>query len=233
MNIPKHIGVICDGNRRFARALGEDLWRGHEYGAEKIDEVLEWCNELGIKILTLWLFSTENLNRPEDEKQELFRIANQTAKRFVENPKTHGNKIKLNVIGDLTVFPKDIQEEVNKAMEATKNYDNFILNVAVGYGGKQEILNGVKRIAKLVAEGKLKPEEITKEVLEANMYSGMVPDVDLVIRTSGEQRTSGFLMWKTDYSEFYFTEKYWPEFEKEDLIKAIMSYAERHRRFGK
>jgi len=232
MNIPKHIGIICDGNRRFADTLGEELWKGHEYGSEKIDDVLEWCNELGIKMLTLWLFSTENFNRPENEKEELFRIAKETAKRFIENPKVHEIKIKLNVIGNLSLFPEDVQTEVNKAVDITKDYDGFLLNIAVGYGGKQEILDGIKRIIKLVSEGKLKPEEITKEILDANIYSSMVPNVDLVIRTSGEKRTSGFLIWKTDYAEYYFSEKFWPEFDKEDLIKALVEYNERKRRFG-
>ena len=233
MKIPNHIGIICDGNRRFASTIGEELWKGHEYGADKIEEVIDWCQELGIDILTLWLFSTENFNRPEIEKAQLFRIAKELAGNFLKNPKVHENKIKLSIIGDLAQFPDDVQEEVNKIVDATKDYDGFLLNIAVGYGGKQEILVCVKHIAKLVAEGKLKPDEITEEFLEANMYSHIVPDVDLVIRTSGEQRTSGFLIWKTDYAEYYFCEKFWPEFTKEDLMKAILSYSERQRRFGK
>lgn len=232
MNIPKHVGIICDGNRRFAKALGEVVWKGHEHGANKVEEVLEWCQDLGIKTLTLWLFSTENFNRPAEEKEQLFRIAKELANRVLNSPKIHGNKVKINIVGNLSLFPEDVQAEARKVLEATKNYDNYVLNIVAGYGGKQEIVEATKQIAKLVVAGKLKPEEITKEVLDANMYSSLVPGVDLVIRTSGEQRTSGFLLWKTDYSEFYFSDKYWPEFSKEDLIKALVSYAERKRRYG-
>jgi len=233
MNIPKHVGIICDGNRRFARALGEEPWKGHEQGADKIQDVVEWCLEFGIKYLTLWLFSTENFARPEKEKEEIFKIAKKAAKKFLESSKVHENKIRLTVIGNLNLFPQDVREEIQKAVEATKTYNNFFLNVAIGYGGKEEILDCVKQIAKQIAEGKLKPEDITKEILDKNMYSATIPDVDLVIRTSGEQRTSGFLIWKTDYAEFYFSEKFWPEFEKEDFLKAIMVYSERERRFGR
>ena len=233
MKIPNHVGIICDGNRRFASALGKESWKGHEYGANKIEAIIEWCNELGIKVLTLWLFSTENFNRSGDEKNHIYTLAKEFAKRFVENPKVHENKIKLNIIGDLSLFPKDVQEEANKAVTATKDYNGFLLNIAVGYGGKQEILDAVRRIIKLISDGKLKEEELTKESLDANMYSSMVPNIDLVIRTSGEQRTSGFMLWKTDYAEYYFSEKYWPEFDKEDLMKAVMEYSERNRRFGK
>ncbi|MBD3262977.1 di-trans,poly-cis-decaprenylcistransferase [Candidatus Woesearchaeota archaeon] len=232
MKIPKHIGIICDGNRRFAKTLGNEVWEGHEYGADKIEEVLEWCNELGIKVLTLWLFSTENFKRSKEEKNKLFEIAKKTSKKFIENPRTHKLKVKLHVVGDLSLFPEDVQTEVNKAIEITNNYDGFLLNIAVGYGGKQEILEGTKRIAAQIADKQLKPEDITKKTLEANMYSRQIPNVDLVIRTSGEQRTSGFLLWKTDYAEYYFTDKFWPEFNKEDLIKALVAYNERKRRFG-
>lgn len=233
MKIPQHVGIICDGNRRFATRLGEEPWKGHKYGVNKIKDVIRWCEEFGIKILTLWLFSTENFNRPENEKRELFKIAKETARNFIEDPEVHKNKIKLNIIGNLNLFPKDVQDEINKAVDATKNYDKFILNLAIGYGGKYEIIEGVKKISELVLKGKLKPNEITKKVLDENMYSAEIPAVDLVIRTSGEKRTSGFLIWKTDYAEYYFSEKYWPEFEKEDFIKALIEYSERKRRFGK
>jgi len=231
--LPKHIGIICDGNRRFAHALGEVVWMGHEYGAKKVEDVIGWFSELGINEVTLWLFSVENLQRPKEELEALFRIGEKMAKDFVKNPKVHKNKIKLRVIGDTSIFPSSLQSVIKEAVDATKSYDGPRLNIAAGYGGKQEILNAVKKISQLVKEGKLKPDDITAEVLEAQMYSANVPDVDLVIRTSGEQRTSGFLMWKTDYAEFYSTDKYWPEFEREDLIKALIAYSERKRRFGK
>ncbi len=232
-DIPNHLAIICDGNRRFAKAIGEEIWKGHEYGAEKIEEVLDWCDELGIKILTLWLFSTENFNRSEEELKMIFEIAKKFGRKFVNDERVHKNKIRFNLVGNLSLFPEDVQTVMKEMIEATKNYDNFCFNIVAGYGGRQEILDAVKKIASLVEEGKLKPEEINYDMIDANMYSSIIPDVDLIIRTSGEQRTSGFLLWKSDYAEYYFCEKYWPEFEKEDLIKAIYAYSERKRRFGK
>ncbi|MFH0869352.1 MAG: polyprenyl diphosphate synthase [archaeon] len=233
LQLPQHVGIICDGNRRFARTLGDEAAKGHEYGADKIEDVLDWCHEIGIKTLTLWLFSTENFNRSPEELKGLFRIAEKTAHKFADDKRTHENKIKLGFIGDIEKFPDHVKNALSYALEKTKGYDNFHFNVAVGYGGKHEIINAVKKVAQLVKEGKLNPEDITKEVFELQMYSANVPEVDLVIRTSGEQRTSGFMLWKTDYAEYYFTEKYWPEFEKEDFINALVSYSERKRRFGK
>jgi tritrans,polycis-undecaprenyl-diphosphate synthase [geranylgeranyl-diphosphate specific] len=233
LQLPRHVGIICDGNRRFAKTLGDEIARGHEYGADKIEEVLDWCREIGIKNLTLWLFSIENFNRTPEELDALFKLAVKTAHRFADDKRTHEHKIRLNFVGDVSKFPDYVKEALDYALEKTKNYDNFHFNVAVGYGGKHEIVNAVKKIANLVKEGKLNPEDITKELFELHLYSANIPDVDLVIRTSGEQRTSGFLIWKTDYAEYYFTEKYWPELEKEDFINALVSYSERKRRFGK
>ena len=233
LQLPKHVGIICDGNRRFAKTLGKELTKGHEYGADKIEDVLDWCREVGIKTLTLWLFSTENFTRSAEELDALFKLAEKTAHKFADDKRTHEHKIKLNVVGDTDKFPDSVKNALNYALEKTKNYDNFNLNVAVGYGGKNEIVSAVKKIAQLVKEGKLNPDDITKELFETYLYSANLPDVDLVIRTSGEKRTSGFLMWKTDYAEYYFTEKYWPEFEKEDFLNALVDYSERKRRFGK
>src|SRR3989344_4771974 len=210
LEIPKHIGIICDGNRRFAHTLGEVVWFGHEQGAKKIEEVLGWCKELGINSLTLWLFSTENFSRTKEEIQ-----------------------IKFKFIGDLSLFPENIQNLIKQMEEKTKEHTKFNFNIAAGYGGKQEIIDAAKLIAKKIELGELKSEHITKELFEAHMYSAAVPEVDLVIRTSGELRTSGFLMWKTDYAEYFFSEKYWPEFTKEDFVRAIMSYSARKRRYGK
>ncbi len=233
LQLPRHVGIICDGNRRFAKTLGEELMKGHEYGADKIEEVLDWCREVGVKALTLWLFSTENFNRIPEELDMLFKLAVKTAHKFADDKRTHEHKIKLNVVGDVSKFPDSVKDALNYALEKTKNYDNFHLNVAVGYGGKHEIVAAVRKIAQLVKEGKLNPDDITKELFETYLYSANLPDVDLVIRTSGEKRTSGFLIWKTDYAEYHFTEKYWPEFEKEDFLKALVDYSERKRRFGK
>jgi len=233
LQLPRHVGIICDGNRRFAKTLGKELAKGHEYGADKIEEVLDWCREVGVKALTLWLFSTENFNRSPEELDTLFKLAVKTAHKFADDERTHTHKIKLGVVGDVSKFPDSVKDALDYALEKTKDYDNFHLNVAVGYGGKHEIVTAVRKIAQLVKEDKLNPDDITKELFETYLYSANLPDVDLVIRTSGEKRTSGFLIWKTDYSEYYFTEKYWPEFEKEDFLKALVDYSERKRRFGK
>jgi len=231
--LPRHVGIICDGNRRFAHAIGEAVWMGHEHGAKKVEEVLDWCLELGIKEITLWLFSVENLQRPKEELEVLFKIGEKLTRDFASNPKVHKHKVGLNVIGDYSIFPESLQNAIKESMATTKDYGDFKVNIAAGYGGRQEIVNATKKIAHLVKEGKIEPEQITPQLLEAQMYSAQMPDIDLVIRTSGEKRTSGFLMWKTDYAEYYFTEKYWPEFEKEDLIKALIAFSERKRRFGK
>jgi len=233
LQLPSHVGIICDGNRRFAKTLGTEIAKGHQYGADKIEEVLDWCREIGIKNLTLWLFSTENFSRTPDELNELFKIAEKTAYKFANDERTHKNKIKLNVVGDPSKFPDYVKKALDCAVERTKDYDGFFFNIAIGYGGKHEIIAAVKKIAQMVKDGKLNPEDITKDFFEIQLYSASLPEVDLVIRTSGEQRTSGFLIWKTDYAEYYFTEKYWPELEKEDFVKALVSYSERKRRFGR
>ena len=229
----RHIVIICDGNRRFAHALGEVVWMGHEYGAKKVEEVIDWCIELGVKEITLWLFSIENLKRTKEEVEILFKIGEKMVRDFMKNPKVHEHKVRLSTVGDVTVFPASLQATIKEATEMTKDHGGLKFNVAVGYSGREEIISAVKKIGQLVKDGAINPEEITKEVLEAHMYSASVPDVDLIIRTSGEQRTSGFLMWKSDYAEYYFCDKLWPEFEKEDLVRAIVDYSERKRRFGK
>jgi len=231
--IPKHIGIICDGNRRFAHTLGEIVWFGHERGANKIYDVLEWCKEMGVTSITLWLFSTENFSRSKEEVDTLFKIAEDFGYKFLKYKKTYENKVKFSFIGDISLFPENIQILIKEMEEKTKDHTGLKFNIAGGYGGKQEIIDAVKLIAKKIECGDLKSEQITKELFEAQMYSAQVPDVDLVIRTSGEQRTSGFLMWKTDYAEYFFSEKYWPEFTKEDFLKAIMAYSNRKRRYGK
>ena len=233
MTVPKHLAIIMDGNRRFAKEMELLDKEGHKHGAEKIKPVLNWCRELGIKEVTLWAFSSENFNRPKEELDELFRLFKEYAIQFANDSETHENKIKVNIIGDISRFPKDVKEAILEAVDKTKNYDSFILNIALGYGGKQEIVDCIQNIAKLIEKVKLSSKDIDKELIETYMYSRNMSNIDLVIRTSGEQRTSGFLMWKTDYAEYYFCDKYWPEFSKEDLLKAIISYSERKRRFGK
>jgi tritrans,polycis-undecaprenyl-diphosphate synthase [geranylgeranyl-diphosphate specific] len=231
--IPKHIGIIMDGNRRFAKKLGEVATKGHEYGAERIEDALEWCKELGIKNLTLWAFSTENFKRPKDEVDIIFSLIKKFCRKFVESERVQQYKVRLKIIGNKWLFPPDVQQALEETEEATKDYDGFFLNIAAGYGGKQEILDATRRIAELVEKGEIKASGVSQELIEAQMCSASLPEVDLVIRTSGEQRTSGFLLWKTDYAEYYFSDKYWPEFDREELIRALTDFSERKRRFGK
>ncbi|MBI2041090.1 MAG: di-trans,poly-cis-decaprenylcistransferase [DPANN group archaeon] len=231
--VPKHIGIIMDGNRRFAKMLGEQAWKGHAYGREKLEQVLDWCRELNLKTLTVWAFSRENFEREPEEVKILMNLFEQGFLDLAKDERMHKFKIKLNVVGDLTLFPQKVRDAVKFALDATKNYSDFSFNIVMGYGGRQEILDAVSKITAQMESGELAAGKITEELIESNMYSKDLPDVDLVIRTSGEQRTSGFLMWKSDYAEYYFCDKLWPAFEKEDLVKAIVDYSERKRRFGK
>ena len=171
LNLPKHIGIICDGNRRFARTIDQEVAKGHEYGADKIEDVLDWCMELGVKTLTLWLFSTENFGRAAEELDVLFRIAEKTAYKFADDKRTHESRIKLNIVGDVEKFPEYVKKALDYAVEKTKTYGNFCLNVAVGYGGKHEIVSATKKIAEIVKAGLLSPNDITPERLEDQMFS--------------------------------------------------------------
>jgi tritrans,polycis-undecaprenyl-diphosphate synthase [geranylgeranyl-diphosphate specific] len=233
VNLPKHIGIIMDGNRRFAQMLGEQAWKGHLYGRDKLEQVLEWCRELNLKTLTVWAFSNENFNREPEEVKILMDCFERGFLDLAKDERVHKFKIKLNVIGNLGLFPQGVRDAAKAALDATKDYSEFNFNVVMGYGGRQEITDAVKAITEKMQRREISTGEITQELVEAHLCSASLPDVDLVIRTSGEQRTSGFLMWKSDYAEYYFSEKLWPAFEKEDLIKAIVNYSERKRRFGK
>lgn len=228
--VPKHIGIILDGNRRFAKRLMMKPWKGHEWGAKKIEKLLEWCKELDIKELTLYAFSVENFNRTKEEFNYLMDLFRKEFDKYKEHPKIHENKIRINVIGRTWMFPKDIQEKMHNIIEKTKNYNNYIINFAMAYGGRQEVVDAVKKIAEQVKNNKLDVEQINEETFSKNLYFNDEPD--LIIRTGGEKRTSNFLIWQSHYSEWFFLEKHWPEFEKEDLIEAIEDYKKRNRRFG-
>jgi len=227
MKVPKHLGVILDGNRRFAKRLNLDPKKGHKYGAKKISELLEWCKEYNIKKLTLFVFSLENFNRPKDEFNYLMNLFRKEFDNIVDNENIHKNKIRVRVIGRVNLFPKDIQEKIKRIQEKTKGYKNYELNFAFGYSGRAEIIDATKKMLK----NKLKPEDIDEKSFAEYLY--LNDDVDLVIRTSGERRTSGFLLWQGSYAELAFIDKLWPEFEKEDFVKAIEDYSKRDRRFGK
>ena len=229
--VPKHLGIIIDGNRRFSKILMMKPWMGHELGARKVEKLLDWCKELDIKELTVYAFSIENFDRPKEEFDFLMNIFRKEFTDLLTDKRIDNDKIKVNFIGRLKMFPKDLQDLFRKNMERSKTYNNYIVNFAMAYGGRAEIIDATKKITEQIKKGKLKIEDINEEVFKKNLYLESEPD--LIIRTSGEKRLSGFLLWQGSYAEICWCEKYWPEFEKEDLIKAIEGYAKRERRFGK
>ena len=232
--MPEHIGVIMDGNRRAAvKAFGVEPWHGHRKGADKVEELVEWCIELGIKHITIFAFSTENFKRSEKEKEELFRIFEEYFKKAARDEKIHKNRVKIKAIGRLELFPENVRKAVKEAEEATKSYDNLTLNIALGYGGRDEIIQAVKKIAREIKQGKLSENEINESTIKSKLYTADSPDPELIIRTSGEERISNFLLWQSAYSELYFCEALWPLFRKIDFLRAIRTFQQRERRFGR
>ncbi|MFH1774790.1 MAG: polyprenyl diphosphate synthase [Methanobacteriota archaeon] len=230
---PEHIAIIMDGNRRMAERLGLKPWQGHRMGAEKIETVLDWCLDLDIKTVTAYAFSTENFRRPEEEVEKLFDLFEEYFNKVAANEKIHRYKARVRAIGKTENFPERVKKAIKNAEEATKDYNNFHLNLAVAYGGRQEILDAVKKIANDVREGKLDINAVDETTISKNLYTNGLPDPDLIIRTSGEERISGFLLWQSAYSELYFCESYWPGFRKIDFLRAIRTFQLRKRRFGK
>ena len=230
--VPHHVAIIMDGNRRFAESLGLNPTDGHIYGREKLEELLNWCLELKIKILTVYAFSTENLKRHADEVQLLMKMFEENFRKLADDPRVKENGIRVKVIGQLNLLEPRVQEAIAYAMEKTKDNSNYLLNLAVAYGGREEIMNAVRKIAQETKEGKLRPEEITQEILTQHLYTNGIPDPDLVLRTSGEERISNFLLWQIAYSELYFADVYWPGMRKIDFLRAIRGYQQRHRRMG-
>ena len=223
-NVPGHISIILDGNRRYAKKHGMPKLKGHEKGYNKIKDVLAWCIELGIKEVTLYCLSTENFNRSKEEVDYLFRLFRNRIADFKKDKTIHGNKVKISFVGRLSMFPKDMQKSMQEIMNLTKNYKNYKLNLALAYGSRSEIADAFKRIMNKGIK------EIDENVIRENLY---VPDdVDILIRPGGEKRLSNFLLWQNSYAELFFLEKLWPEFEKEDLIKVIEEFKSRERRFG-
>ncbi len=231
--IPKHIGLILDGNRRGAKTLGISIQRGYQIGANKLEEVLEWAWELDVKIVSVWIFSTENFNRTDEEKAVIFKLAEENARKIREDKRVHERKIQVRFSGEISLLPESLQNEIRKTEEATQEYDEYILNICLAYGGRREIINAVRKIARYVKQGKLNVNDITEDLIASHLYTTGLPDPDLIIRTSGEVRLSGFLLWQGVYSELYFTDVYWPLFREIDFLRAIRSYQQRQRRYGK
>ncbi len=229
--IPQHIAIIMDGNGRWAKQQGEDRIFGHHEGVNSVREIVEAAAEVGVKYLTLYAFSTENWNRPKEEVDALMELL--VATISMETPQLHKNGVKLEAIGDLKSLPVGCFNELQESITTTKNNKGLTLVLALSYSSKWEITNGVKEIAEQVASGKLKPSDITEEIISSHLCTTKYPDPELMIRTSGEHRISNFLLWQLAYAEFYFTDKLWPDFRKQDFLEAINAYQARERRFGK
>ena len=231
--MPKHVAIIMDGNRRFAKLQGNiDVIKGHELGVDTLENVLDWSIELGIEIITVYAFSTENFKRPQKEVEGLMRLFVVNFKRLVDHEKIHKNEVRVKVVGRTELLPDDVKEAITEAEEATKNYNKRFLNLAIGYDGRLEIIDSFKKIIKDVQEGKITVDDVDEELVSKNLYTEGIDDPNLIIRTSGEERLSGFLLWQSSYSELYFCETLWPELRKVDFLRAIRSYQARERRFG-
>ncbi len=229
-NLPKHIGIIMDGNRRWAKERGLTTKDGHKEGSKNLERTAKFCNNIGIKYLTVYAFSTENWKRTKEEVSTLMFILRANLDSMLR--KMDLENIRLRVIGEKENIPPDIQNKINKLMEKTKDNTGLTLNIAFNYGGRNEIVHATKVIAEKVKNGEISVDDITPELISDNIYTANQPDLDLLIRTSRELRTSGFLPWQSTYAEFYFSDKYWPEFLEEDLVEAIKAYQKRNRRFG-
>ena len=219
-----HVGIILDGNRRFAKKISQEPWKGHEEGAKTVEALFDWCEELKIKQITLYCFSIENFNRSEKEVKFLMNLFKKEFQRMLKNDKIKKNKVKIKFIGERERLDKELQGIMKELEEKTKNYNNYQINFALAYGGRQELLSAVKKIVK-------EKKEINEENFQNSLW--LTENPDLIIRTGGEKRTSNFLPWQSVYSEWVFLDKMWPEFTKQDLKTAIKDFQNRERRFGK
>ncbi len=232
---PEHIAVILDGNRRWALEHSLNPWMGHRQGAEKVEELLDWCLEMGVKSVTLYAFSTENFRRSPKEVEEIMKIAEEKLRKLLTDKRIHENNVKVKVIGRRNLLPKSLRKLADEVEESTKNYNKHFLNIALAYGGRAEIVDAARKIAERVEKGEIESKQIDEKLFEKFLYTAHLPkqDPDLIIRTSGEERLSGFLLWQSAYSELCFLDIYWPEFRKIDLLRAIRTFQKRKRRFGK
>lgn len=230
MNVPQHVAIILDGNGRWAKSKGMPRNYGHAQGSKNVERICEEAWRLGIKYLTVYAFSTENWNRPQDEVDALMNLLRRYMKTCLATAAK--NDMKVRVIGDITRLDEDIRSRILELEEATKNNGGLNFQIAINYGSRDELVRGIRRLARDCVDNKQDPAEITEAVIERYLDTHGIPDPDLLIRTSGEQRLSNFLLWQLAYTEFYFTDVHWPAFTKEELIKAIEQYNKRDRRFG-
>ena len=229
-NLPKHIAIIMDGNRRWAKEKGKDAKFGHKNGADNLDKLAHFANDIGLKYMTVYAFSTENWKRAEEEVGALMVILGNYLDYFSDKAETEN--IKINILGDINRVDKKLQKKILDAVEKTKNNTGLVLNIAFNYGGRNELVYALKNIVKSIENKDINIDDIDENLISKNLYTKEQPDPDLVIRTGGELRISNFLPWQSVYSELYFTNKYWPDFKNDDLLEAIAEYQKRNRRFG-
>jgi len=230
--VPEHIAIIMDGNRRFAERIGMGTAQGHAFGKSRLEKVLEWAEDIGVKILTVYGFSTENFTRTEEEIDELMDLFERSFMSVVEDEKIKEKKVRITAIGAIDSLPERVQKAIRSAEEATKDNDNFRLNIAIAYGGREELITAFKAIAEKIEKGEITSGSIDQEIIGKHLYTSGLPDPDLVLRTSGEVRVSNFLLWQLAYSELYFSDVYWPDFRRVDFLRAVRTYQKRKRRYG-
>lgn len=235
-SIPRHMAFILDGNRRWASARGFPPWLGHRFGADRVEDVLEWCYDLGVSAVTLYVLSTENLkNRPREELEHIFELLERKIEEVESSGKLKKREVRVKVIGDVSLLPERLREKIERLEKSTRMYGKRFLNIALAYGGRREIVDAVKKITRDVCSGKLSINDIDEDLFSRYLYTGNIPfpEPDLVIRTSGEIRISNFLLYQIAYSELVFLDVYWPDFRKIDLLRAIRTYQSRKRRWGR
>lgn len=234
-DIPNHVALILDGNRRWAKKNLTILKKGHWRGADAVENLLDWCEEFDIKIITLYALSIENLERNDEELKYLYDLIEKRLEKLYNDPRIHKNKMRVRAIGRVEILPDSIKEVLNRLDKTTKDYDNHFLNIALAYGGQNELVDAIKKIGMKIKDGKLEINKIDKKEIESNLYTSYLPQSspDMILRTSGEKRLSGFLMWQSAYSELVFMDIFWPEFRKIDLMRAIRTFQKRKRRMGK
>ena len=228
-NLPEHIAIIMDGNRRWAKANNLTTAQGHKEGAENLKRIAKYANKIGIKYMTVYAFSTENWKRSQEEVGAIMKLLKFYLLDFFN---WSDENIKINVLGRIAELPKDLKDQIHKIEEKTKNNTGLVLNICFNYGGRDEIVTATKNIAQKVLDGELKIEDINEKLFSNYLYTANQPDPDLLIRTSGEERISNFLPWQISYSEFVFTDKFWPEYDEQEFLNSIQIYQKRTRRFG-
>ena len=230
----EHIAIILDGNRRWANENELNPWLGHMKGAETVEQLLDWCEKLDVKFVTLYTFSTENFRRKPDEIDEIMRITEEKFHKLLTDERIHRNKVHVKVIGRTNLLPESLQKLIADVEAATATYDNQFLNFAIAYGGRAEIVDAARVIAEKVKAGEIEPQDIHESTFEKYLYTSHMPkqEPDLIIRTSGEERLSGFLLWQSAYSELVFLDVYWPDFRLIDLLRSMRTFQKRKRRFG-